>query len=107
MVNVGYDAQLVCLVDSYPTPVGNAGTIKWKRSGGYDIKNRATVRTTPEGATLHIKNVTVADAGKFVCVANNGIPKSKPLEIEQEFFLLVRREYTRRSPRFSYKRVDL
>ena len=44
------------------------------------------------GSVLSLVNASKADAGEFVCVANNGVPAAKPVEIQETFYLLVRRE---------------
>ena len=49
---------------------------------------------TREGSSvLSVANVTVADAGVFICQAQNGIPRERPVTIREKLFLLVNREF--------------
>ena len=41
---------------------------------------------------LSLPNVTIADAGVFICQAHNGIPRERPVTIREKLFLLVNRK---------------
>lgn len=85
LINEGESVKLLCQVDGFPL---KTDTIKWERDG-YDIGSRATVETTTNGSVLSIQNATIKDAGIFICLANNGVPRGRPVEIREKLFLLV------------------
>ena len=62
--------------------------LKYSYSG-----SRATVETTVNGSVLSIQNATIKDAGIFICLANNGVPREKPVEMREKLFLLVNRKF--------------
>ena len=53
---------------------------------------RTKIEFTPKGSILTVENVTIEDAGIFKCVANNGVPRVKPIVIEKNIYLLVNRK---------------
>ena len=55
--------------------------------------SRAQVETREASSVLSLRNVTVADAGVFICQAQNGIPRERPVTIREKLFLLVNREF--------------
>ena len=57
-----------------------------------NVASRATVETTLNGSILSIHNVSAADAGAFICLAHNGIPRHRPATIREKLYLLVNRE---------------
>lgn len=56
-------------------------------------EERGKIRLTDSGSVLTLFNTTKSDSGVFTCIANNGVPASKPVEISETFYLLVRRKY--------------
>ena len=48
---------------------------------------------TETGSVMTLMNATREDSGQFTCVANNGVPEAKPVQISKQFYLLVRRKY--------------
>ena len=58
----------------------------------FNLASRATVETTLNGSVLFIHNVSISDAGVFTCLANNGIPRERPITIREKLFLLVNRK---------------
>ena len=59
----------------------------------FNLSSRATVETTLNGSVLFIYNVSISDAGVFTCLANNGIPRERPITIREKLFLLVNRKF--------------
>ena len=56
------------------------------------LGKKSRTRLEDNGSVLTLINVTEADSGEFTCVANNGVPAKKPVQISKTFYLLVRRK---------------
>ena len=54
------------------------------------------------GSVLTLVNVTESDSGEFTCVANNGVPAKKPVQITKTFYLLVRRKFFNRNSKIYF-----
>ncbi|XP_023332616.1 nephrin isoform X4 [Eurytemora carolleeae] len=85
-VDSGAPAEIKCNVDATPL---TASTLSWKRPD-YKFEERGKIRLTDSGSVLTLFNTTKSDSGVFTCIANNGVPASKPVEISETFYLLVR-----------------
>merc|ERR1719192_555026 len=84
----GETVELECQVVATPP-----GSLRWARPG-FNFDSRARVDSKSNGSVLTIVNLTAADAGSFDCVASNGVPSSRPLEVRQTLFLLVHQRPT-------------
>ncbi|XP_066151083.1 limbic system-associated membrane protein-like isoform X2 [Euwallacea fornicatus] len=64
----GEDAELICEVKGYPTPV-----VLWQRNEQNIVSRepKIVLKRTDERNTLTIRNVTEEDFGKYACVAIN------------------------------------
>ena len=58
----------------------------------YISEGRVKYRMAETGSVMTLMNVTKEDSGQFTCVANNGVPAAKPVQISKHFYLLVRRK---------------
>ena len=54
--------------------------------------SRGLVETSVNGSVLTLNNVSLSDAGVFVCLAHNGIPRDRPVTIREKIYLLVNRK---------------
>merc|ERR1719264_2145293 len=79
----GETVSMECHVTAIPS-----GSVRWSRPG-FNLDSRARVDSKSNGSVLTISNLTAADAGSFDCVATNGVPAAKPLEVRRTLFLLV------------------
>jgi len=85
LASEGDTVVLSCSVAAVPLTIGSV----WWQRRDYSIAARGRVQTTNNGSTLTITNVTAQDAGRFECVANNGVPSIRPLEVKGAVYLLV------------------
>ncbi|XP_033105528.1 hemicentin-1-like isoform X2 [Anneissia japonica] len=64
-IDIGLNASFPCLAFGFPRPV-----ISWRRIDGKDLSINPRVTVT-SGGSLHIRDLTVDDAGTYVCIAKN------------------------------------
>ncbi|XP_071947832.1 hemicentin-1-like [Antedon mediterranea] len=70
-IDIGLNASFPCLAFGFPKPI-----ISWRRIDGKNLNTNPRVTVTTGGA-LHIRDLTVDDAGTYICIAENKFGKEE------------------------------
>ena len=85
-ISLGSPVEIRCKVDANPL---EKDTIKWEKEGSTeDFINQTTFSNTE--SILYLPDSNETYSGKYICVANNNIPKASPNEEKKSTFVRIK-----------------